>query len=533
MVRKRLDQTHTLPGVLLEKLLPPWARDLCQQVFSKAPFSWALSALFLVLPSFVASYFRPNLAARKKPLHETAYLDGLRGVAAFIVYLHHTHMMYKGHGALYGYGSNPEAFEFLQLPFVRLITAGQASVSIFFVISGYVLSLKTLGHIYENQPEKVLSTLSSSVLRRGARLYLPFAVMTLFLAINAQTDWPFPIEFGTYRLASFNAQMTHWSKVMAASFNPLPTIGVAYSPTDYIGVAWTLPIEFTGSMIVFMMLLALAESKRWTHALVVFVVGVYGPLAIGGTVTPYTALFCAGMLMAELGLVLPPATSSRYHGGPSLFGSSGPSRHVQHVVHTVLLAVALFLLSSPPIGFSATVGLATLSTYIPAVYNDNPSMFTLALGSMLLVLLIMYAPAAAPASRSLPSQRDGLLEEKEDVVNAPLLHRLFTNRIAQYLGRISFSLYLWHEPVKAVVCTEINARTMALRATYAATAPVKAAQGELGGSDREYYWDFFWILIPGLIWTTMWVVWVSDLFCRAVDEPSVRFARRMSRWMES
>lgn len=116
-----------------EKQLPRWARDPLQQVSSRTLPGWRSVALFL-LPSFVSSYFRPNTTARPKPLHDTAYLDGLRGVAAFIVYLHHTQIMYS-FDSLYGYGAVEGANHILQLPFFKLLNAGPASVALFFVIS--------------------------------------------------------------------------------------------------------------------------------------------------------------------------------------------------------------------------------------------------------------------------------------------------------------------------------------------------------------------------------------------------------------
>lgn len=137
MPEERSDESSTFRDAadfFREKPIPRWARDPFQQVSARALPNWASSWLWFLLPSFVSSYFHPNPAARAKPLHDTAYLDGLRGVAAFIVYLHHTQLMYR-FDSLQGYGSNPGANHILQLPFVRLLVAGQASVALFFAIS--------------------------------------------------------------------------------------------------------------------------------------------------------------------------------------------------------------------------------------------------------------------------------------------------------------------------------------------------------------------------------------------------------------
>lgn len=116
-----------------EKRLSRWTREPFQQVSSRSFPIWT-SIGHTLLPSFVSSYLRPNSAARTKRLHDTAYLDGLRGIGAFVVYLHHTHMMYSMDG-LYGYGSKAGANHILQLPFIRLVTAGPGAVALFFLIS--------------------------------------------------------------------------------------------------------------------------------------------------------------------------------------------------------------------------------------------------------------------------------------------------------------------------------------------------------------------------------------------------------------
>lgn len=139
-----------------EKQLPRWTLEPFQQISSRNLPNWT-SIGFTLLPSFVSSYFRPNPTSRPKRLHDTAYLDGLRGVAAFVVYLHHTHMMYSME-SLYGYGSKPGATHILQLPFVRLVNAGPAAVALFFLISVCVEKLVTYGHKIAS--EKLTLTLS-------------------------------------------------------------------------------------------------------------------------------------------------------------------------------------------------------------------------------------------------------------------------------------------------------------------------------------------------------------------------------------
>lgn len=74
-------------------------------------------------------------------------LDGLRGVAALIVVAHHVSLLYQPFAATYMGGDLPAqgsvAWWFSHSP-LKLITAGPEAVIIFFVLSGFVLSLPVL-----------------------------------------------------------------------------------------------------------------------------------------------------------------------------------------------------------------------------------------------------------------------------------------------------------------------------------------------------------------------------------------------------
>ncbi|WP_085369145.1 acyltransferase [Leifsonia sp. NCR5] len=74
-------------------------------------------------------------------------LDGLRGVAALIVVAHHVSLLYQPFAATYMGGDLPAegslAWWFSHSP-LKLLTAGPEAVIIFFVLSGFVLSLPVL-----------------------------------------------------------------------------------------------------------------------------------------------------------------------------------------------------------------------------------------------------------------------------------------------------------------------------------------------------------------------------------------------------
>lgn len=94
--------------------------------------------------------------------------------------------------------------------------------------------------------------------------------------------------------------------------------------------------------------------------------------------------------------------------------------------------------------------------------------------------------------------------------NSHMLQQLFTNRFIQYFGKISFSLYLAHGFVIHTLYYSL----------------IEVLWGVIG---FETYWQKEVSFGVALVVVSVVLVWVSDVFMRVVDMPSVRFAR----WVES
>jgi hypothetical protein len=108
-----------------------------------------LSLLSVAKPSFIGGE-----TSEPRKLRPTSYLDGLRGVAAlFVVFNHYVAEYFPDwtYGYLSGDGSEAQGGKndrLIQLPVVRVFYNGTFMVTIFFVISGYVLSHRPLGTCY-------------------------------------------------------------------------------------------------------------------------------------------------------------------------------------------------------------------------------------------------------------------------------------------------------------------------------------------------------------------------------------------------
>ncbi|THW74136.1 hypothetical protein D6D18_10151 [Aureobasidium pullulans] len=133
---------------------------------------------------------KPSFLGRTKAsptkLRRTAYLDGMRGFAALMVYVLHHELWaheFKDRILENSFGYNGEHY-FATLPFLRnFITGGHYAVGIFFVLSGYVLSAKPLMHIHAGDFVLLGDNLGSALFRRWFRLYLPIIVTTLGIVL--------------------------------------------------------------------------------------------------------------------------------------------------------------------------------------------------------------------------------------------------------------------------------------------------------------------------------------------------------------
>lgn len=204
---------------------------------------WSLD---IVRPEFIA--LRPG--SPKKLLRRTAWLDGLRGFAAFMVLLHHNQLWaHDIHGNSvfensFGYQGR---HYFAALPFIRhFFSGGHFAVAIFFVISGYVLSVKSLGAIQRGQHLVSADSTGSALFRRWIRLYLPIVGVTLtWMAIRHSTDvW---VDFGE-RKKTWGDEIKTWYYAFK-NYSFIFLTGDADFPGMYNGHLWSIPIGLCTNII--------------------------------------------------------------------------------------------------------------------------------------------------------------------------------------------------------------------------------------------------------------------------------------------
>jgi peptidoglycan/LPS O-acetylase OafA/YrhL len=212
-------------------------------------------------------------------------LEGLRGVAAIVVVLYHVITMFYPNMAL-----GPRIVQHMRLEDnlygnpLNVFLSGGFAVGIFFVLSGFVLSIG----FFQSGKESIVKKLAS---KRYLRLMVPalasvlLSFLLLSLHFNANRDASVAItQSGTIGEWSFPLNIFDALKQA--------TYGIFFESVKYYNpVLWTMTFEFIGSFIVFLCLFLFGKSNyRWM---------VYGALAMATFCTWYEGIIL-GMVIADL-----------------------------------------------------------------------------------------------------------------------------------------------------------------------------------------------------------------------------------------
>jgi peptidoglycan/LPS O-acetylase OafA/YrhL len=327
---------------------------------------------------FLGDIFTPDLLRRKpstRRLGSTAWLDGLRGWAAFCVCFHHL-MVYSHHGLELCYGHEIDAGDKqgslntspVALPFIRLFfVAGHFAVILFFTISGYVVPRRLISLLHEGRRDEFLDSVQSAMVRRPVRLFLPVIMSTLLLWIiwhvtGIKTNYP-------EHQPNIFLEGWKWFQEMLY-FLYFFRIGLLF--TNYNAHSWTIPVEFRGSMFLLVWLFAMHTLNTKNRLYFTIAMTLY-LIVEGGA---WYAAFFAGMVLSELDLL---ATTSE-HVAPRFpwdgIKSYFSNRRVAWMIITHLLfLIGIWLGSQPSSDFlpaekvyGKCFGWETLGKLIPNVY---------------------------------------------------------------------------------------------------------------------------------------------------------------------
>lgn len=404
-------------------------------------------------------------------------LDGLRGIACFIVYNYHflwpwTPLILMGYNAQPPISPSPYAHP-MQLPILCLIIRGRPMVAVFFAISGYVLCRHIQGLIHQDRLEAAYKALSSAVFRRVFRLYIPVTISMALVALLAQMG-VFKSEYAIYKgidswyingtkgfyLNSTQISInTDWNHMMLHPPKPrLDVNGSSNLNATAVDVFWNTTWIHYGGMweehpIIHPNMTTAVKNftavyAEWANP---FTFNPYHPrydphaytipMELRGSMVLYVLLLGTaalkaawrlpiGVFLALFSLRIGRWEICTFIGGMVLSEldllSSSNFRLTEKswaglVLRRVLLLVALYLMSYPDTNAAFTPGFRTLAAWAPKYYHPlGKWMFWHSIGALILLPCIL---------------------------RSPLLRRMLETRIPQYLGKISFSFYLVHGPV--------------------------------------------------------------------------------------
>jgi len=277
---------------------------------------------------------------------------------------------------------------------------------------------------------------------------------------------------------SLLGELQVWLSESNHLINPLYNINSAIMGyvrhPQYEPVIWTIPVEYYGSLVCYALLLLLARVPSNEARMSLIAIFSIISMALGSW-----NLFCfaAGMLIADFNL------------GQDANPNPTPASRTVIKIWTAVFAVAFYVAGLPTTAVGniedPRPGYETLMALTPPLNVEDRGRFMWSLSGVALLLSISQLP---------------------------YLKRVFESGFCQYLGRISFSLYLIH--LSCMVLFGLKMQEMILW---------------LNPSGHDETTVFYWVLC--VVWFALFTVpvfAVSGCVEKWVDAPSVRFAR----WLE-
>ncbi|ORY76309.1 acyltransferase 3 [Protomyces lactucae-debilis] len=417
-------------------------------------------------------------------LRPTAWLDGLRGVAAFEVTLFH----YADVWTLtdMAYGVEGSRGQWLRLPMIRsFYNSGRAMVCVFFVISGIVLTQRTLMLLRRHDMEAAYSSLTSSVFRRALRLF-PSPVISTFMAL---------LLFRIFRIQPFGSneetvpyfpsildQIAHWTKDTVRYLNLFePNLKSAIVEGQFIGhayanIVWTIPMEFAGSLACYIQVLGTAKLQPRVRNAVLL------GTALWAIMTYRWALF-----NFNIGIILGDVMLAE-----SLESTQSASHHSK-LGYILLFLAGIYMAGMPMRGpldsHEPAFGYNTIWRLTPERllnFNFNFTWWSLA---GIAILWSCYRLA--------------------------FLRRILEGGFCQYLGKLSFAIYLTHIMVRDCIGQQLKTILLYQFGCDEASSAIRQT-------------------IPLLLWYAVLLVvtfFVSGLFEKHIDVHVIQFAKYVEERM--
>jgi peptidoglycan/LPS O-acetylase OafA/YrhL len=321
-------------------------------------------------------------------------LEALRGIAAAIVLCHHFFLYVAPR--LHGRNFPDDPIALVRTPLYALVN-GSAAVTIFFVLSGFVLTLRAM-------EQRDWRQILVGVLKRWPRLALLVVTVNvlsaafLIFGLYRGSGW-----FNLGRFPGANASEHGISVIQLAVTEGLFSTFVNGKANFNLSL-WTMHYELFGSVAAYATALVLIFQRSFFRAMAIGAGAIVMTATLTGEGGSYFAMLVAGVLIARV--YLERETLARALSFMSPF-------RVPIVLGLASLVVVLFGYDgySKPVGFYAFVA-PFASPWIGPLVHGIAAVF-------IMVLVLFYDP----------------------------VRRLLNGPTASLLGRLSFPIYLVHLPI--------------------------------------------------------------------------------------
>lgn len=204
----------------------------------------------------------PNV--RGDPRKSVKWIDGLRGIASFLVVLTHLARAWD-YELFYPRDTEEASPRILQWPILRIPWQGRIGVTIFAFLTGYVCALKPIKQARAGDHLASFTSVAKSAFRRPPRLILPATLAMVISWVMAQCHAFLPAlrsDCWWCRYASPEIKDTIWKELLELGKNFLSTWTTGYMAYD--DHQWALLPLLLASMLVYILLVATMFVKfRW------------------------------------------------------------------------------------------------------------------------------------------------------------------------------------------------------------------------------------------------------------------------------
>jgi peptidoglycan/LPS O-acetylase OafA/YrhL len=338
-------------------------------------------------------------------------LEALRGVAAMVVLFHHFLLLVAPR--LHGRNFPDDPIALVRTPLFALVN-GTAAVTIFFVLSGFVLTLRAM-------EKRDWSQLLVGAVKRWPRL-IPLVVIVnllsaIFLMLGLYQDRTW---FGA---SVFKPETSVFKRALAEGMYSTFVDGT----TNFNAALWTMHYELFGSFAAYATGLVLTFQKSLPRAMAIGAIAILVTATLTGEGGIYYAMLVAGVLIARIYIERDAVASALIFLNPW---------RTPIAIGTAGLAVVLCGYDgySKPVGFYAFMARFASPQTEPLLHGIA--------AVVIVVLVLFYDP----------------------------IRRSLAGPTAALLGRLSFPIYLVHLPILLALISPIHSY-LAARFDNTAAAP--------------------------------------------------------------